>query len=704
MAIGSERFAWAARTFRAVTGGLSLTVVVSACSSEQAETPKEREWPCELSSDTASDAVPDFLLKTGCRSDFHLLASQPLDTSIPGANSGKVVLDLRRGNRLYFQNTQRFEFHHSFVRGSTGVTNMQLFTGSPDDFLPQYSAPLDQRQFLLGAVTYYEEPMVWALEIAPYDTATAPMIEQLYNAVNESAYYGPVLKFHPTSESVALSAQGARVPIVTTDDLYASIAYQPLNSGEAVGPLKILKAEQLANEYVSMRDIVVLDSVPNDISPVAAIITEDFQTPLSHINVLARTRHTPNMGLRGATTHADIAPYAGQPVKLTVGANGWRLVPATVAEANDWYESRRPEPVVLPDPNLDVTDLREIGAVTEHTDSAPYVTVEALQTAISAFGAKAANYSVFATDTGGRVPHKPAFAIPVYYYHQFMTENRIFAQIEELRKDPNFDVDDKVRGPALLDIRNQILAGTFSDEFQAALKAKLDQDFPGKAMRFRSSTNAEDLNGFPCAGCYDSHTGDPLQFGGDQLAACLQAIRKTWATAFNLRTYDERTWYGAEHDKVAMALLVHTNFPDEEANGVAITNNIFDLTGNAPGYYVNVQFGGLFEVVHPPTGITSDSFLYMPETRSTVYYTKSNHPAPYMGPHVLTDIQINQLAIALGELHTRFANAYRPSATAWYAIDSEFKFDDDADPTKPPTLYIKQARPYPLGDSVSGDD
>ncbi|EYF01638.1 hypothetical protein [Chondromyces apiculatus] len=31
----------------------------------------------------------------------------------------------------------------------------------------------------------------------------------------------------------------------------------------------------------------------------------------------------------------------------------------------------------------------------------------------------------------------------------------------------------------------------------------------------------------------------------------------------------------------------------------------------------------------------------------------------------------------------------------WYAMDVEFKFDDDAAPDLPPTLYIKQARPYP---------
>ncbi|HWA77307.1 MAG TPA: PEP/pyruvate-binding domain-containing protein [Polyangiaceae bacterium] len=688
-------------------GSLALfcTPLLGACSSESPAAPAvELNWPCELPAGATGDSVPDFVTKTGCVSDFQAIASQPLDASIPGARSGKVVLDLRRGNQLYFQNSARYQIHYEFVSHSTGVTAEQLYVGSLDSFNPQYTQPLDQRLFLLGAVTYYEQPKVWALEIAPYDTATPAMIEQLYNAVKEKAYYGPVLKFHPTSENVEATAKNAKVPVVTTDDLYAAIDYQPLNLGEAVGTLKILHADQLANEYVSIKDIVVLDAVPNDISPVAAIVTEEFQTPLSHINVLARNRHTPNMGLRHATTNAKIAPHAGKPVRITVGSNGWDVEPVTQAEADAWFEAHKPAPVTVPAPDLTVKDLRDINTVTVHTDTPPYVTFDQIKTATRQFGAKAANYSVFATDTGGKVPHKPAFAIPVYFYNQFMVDNKIFSQVDMLRQDPTFESDDVKREAALLDLRNQILVGKFSDEFQTALKAKLDKDFPGKAMRFRSSTNAEDLDGFPCAGCYDSHTGDPAEFAGDQMAACLQAIRKTWATVWNKRTYDERMIHSIDHDQVAMALLVHTNFPDEEANGVAITNNIFDSTGNAPGFYVNVQYGGLFEVVHPPAGITSDSFLYMPTSQTTIYYTHSNHPAPYVGPTVLTDRQIYDLGIALAELHTRFSNAYQTDPNAWYAIDSEFKFDDDADKSKPPTLYIKQARPYPASDSVSTGD
>lgn len=40
----------------------------------------------------------------------------------------------------------------------------------------------------------------------------------------------------------------------------------------------------------------------------------------------------------------------------------------------------------------------------------------------------------------------------------------------------------------------------------------------------------------------------------------------------------------------------------------------------------------------------------------------------------------------------------------WYAIDSEFKFDDFASPGELPTLYIKQARPYPASSALGSTD
>jgi hypothetical protein len=64
---------------------------------------------------------------------------------------------------------------------------------------------------------------------------------------------------------------------------------------------------------------------------------------------------------------------------------------------------------------------------------------------------------------------------------------------------------------------------------------------------------------------------------------------------------------------------------------------------------------------------------------------------------VLSAAQVHELGMALDTIHTRFSTAYGPGAgdNGWYAMDVEFKLDNDESPGQPPTLYVKQARPYP---------
>ena len=124
-------------------------------------------------------------------------------------------------------------------------------------------------------------------------------------------------------------------------------------------------------------------------------------------------------------------------------------------------------------------------------------------------------------------------------------------------------------------------------------------------MRFRTSTNSEDLDGFPCAGCYDSHTGDPADWDD-----VLDAIRKTCASVWLFRTFEERTYYGIDHTRSGMALLVHHNFPDEEANGVAVTANPFDASASSPPSTSTCSSAATPRWCAPPAGVTSDQFLY----------------------------------------------------------------------------------------------
>lgn len=635
------------------------------------------------------NAVPNFVQRIDCTADFQALASEPLDDSIPGARSGKVVFD-RFDNQLYFQNTNVFKIHYEFASSQLSGGDRPMVTTLADFNETEYFAP--ERRFMLGSVTYYTGPKVWALELAPYDTAAPELIQELWDAVKQATFFGPSLVFHPTSEAVAETAKQlpATIQIATTDDIYAGIDYQPLNLGETVGRLRFVPATALGSTFLGFRDVVVLDKVPNDISVVAGLITQDFQTPLSHVNVLAQNRRTPNMGLRNATMNEQLKALDGKWVKLTVGAFAWSVAEATQAEADAFWEANKPQKIVLPEIDLSVTDLRDLELVTEHVEGKK-VTREAISKAVTAFGAKAANYSALMHIDN--VPIKKGFAIPVFYYRQFMQENGFDTRVQQLLEDPKFRDDPAERDVQLKALRDAIKAAPLNADLVAQLKAKLDAEYPGETMRFRTSTNAEDLAGFPCAGCYDSHTGDPADWEGDML----YAIKQTWATVWSYRTFEERSYQSIDHLSVAMALLVHHNFPDEEANGVAVTANPYDPTGNAPGFYVNVQFGGDAEVVAPPEGVTSDSFIYQ--------YTYPNSPIIYLtrsniipeGTTVLNVRQVRELGVALEAIHDAFSDAYGPGSgnTGWYAMDVEFKFDDEANPGAEPALYIKQARPYP---------
>ncbi len=631
----------------------------------------------------------EFLQHVGCESDFEALASEPLDNTLPGARSVKVVQDHAGEDALYFQNSVTYPIHYDFASTHLSGGDLPIVAQLSDFNTTEYFSP--ERRFNLGAVTHYEGPKVWALEIAPYDTASVEMIAALFHGVRDQAYFGSSLVFHPTSEAVQVVAAGlpADIPVMTTDELYAEIDYQPLSLGVGIGRIHFANAVDLDTENVSYQDIMVLDQAPNDITVVQGLITQEFQTPLSHVNVLSRNRHTPNMGLRNAMDDETLRGFEGKLVRLTVAASEWKVEEVTQAEAEAFWEENKPDPVTLPAMDLSVTDLRDIELVTPEPASGESMR-ETIKTAVLAFGGKAAQYSILARTEG--VPVPKAFAIPIFYYDQFMKDNGFYDQVDTLLADPDFVTDATVRDQELLALRTAMMTAPVDADFQAALKLKLETDYPGLKMRFRTSTNSEDLDGFPCAGCYESHSGKPSDWND-----VLNAIRETYASAWLFRTFEERSYYGVDHKSVGMALLVHHNFADEEANGVAVTNNPFNPSGLEPAFYVNVQFGGDVEVVHPPPGTTSDQLLY--------FFAQPNQPISYIahsnqipdGTTVLTAKQIHSLGVALDAIHDRFSPAYGPASgnAGWYAMDVEFKFDDEADPTQPATLYIKQARPYP---------
>ncbi len=674
------------RVITTVSSGISLLSLLLGCADDP-QGPGKRDqvvWKCSI--DSGSEV--DYSTTLGCTGDFDALASEPLDASIPGATSVKTVIDIGFDGTLYFQNSIKFTIHHAFASALLSGDGKPLVTTNTGEFNEYY---IPDRRFVLGAITYYAGKGVWTYEIAPYDNASADMIAMAYTMIADSCFFGDSLYFHPTS--VTVDKEAKKLPdsilIITTDELFAGMEYQPLNYGTSYGRLVFMTAASLDTGYVGFRDIVVLDLVPNDISVTSGIITEAFQTPLAHINVLSRNRGTPNMGLKGAYSNAQLRSLENKWVKYEVKSHEWSVTEVTLEEADAWWEDHKPATIGIAKMNLDVKDLRDDKEI---LDLENLSLADAIDSAIPAFGGKASHFGAFPHMDSNLVPHPKGFAVPVFYYWQFMEQNGFNAQMTELLADAEFKGDPSIRSEKLEKLRKAIEKAPVDSTFTATLMNKLNTEYPGITMRFRSSTNAEDLDGFTGAGLYTSKSGDP----GD-VDDILDAIREVWSSVWYFRAFEERSYRNIDHMSVGMALLVHNSFPDEEATGVAISNNPFDSSGLEPAFYINVQYGDA-SVVLPDANITTDELIY--------YYDMPGQPIEYLGhsnqipegTNVLTATQVYKLGLALKEINRFFQPAYGTVQGKWWAMDTEFKFDQPlGDPDGEPVLSMKQARPYPWG-------
>jgi pyruvate, water dikinase len=672
---------------RICLAGVTLVLVVAGCgdggSSAPMGLPPSPPEQCLI----PGPAAPDFARQIGCKADFDLLASAPLDISIPGARSLKFVIDTIDNDALYFQNSTKYGIHWDFAsRNLSGMGKPIVPTLTSFNMTEYYSS---SRRFILGSVTFYEGPKVWALEVAPYDTASASMLDKAFKLVVANAYFGKELFFHPTSEAVEAEAKSlpAYVRIKTTGQLFEAIDFLPLNVGSALGRLTFKRVTDLPNECLSFRDIVVLDKVPNNLAVTMGIVTEDFQTPLSHINVLARARKIPNMWVRNAFDNARLRAFADKWVRLSVRTDGFQVEEVTQAEADAWWDSKKPTKLTLPTMDTSKIGLWDVKKVVDVSKPQR----DELRTAIPAFGGKGTHYAAMAAAEIVPMTKPSGFIIPVYYYNQFMEQNGFYAKIDQFIADPAFRADCRVQAAKLEELRNAMMTAPVDSTFETMLNNKLATEYKGYALRYRSSSTAEDVNGFTGAGLYTSETGD----AADPRKPPLDAIRAVWSSVWYARGFQERDFRSVEQKAVGMAILAHPNFTHETANGVAQTANSYDPTGLQPAFVINVQKND-GSVTLPNPGDTTEQIIYyyFNPNQPMVYVSRSNQVVP--GTTVLTRTQVHELGVALDAISKFFRPSYGPPAdkpNAWYGLEVDFKFDFP--PNAPQGLFIKQARPIP---------
>ena len=247
--------------------------------------------------------------------------------------------------------------------------------------------------------------------------------------------------------------------------------------------------------------------------------------------------------------------------------------------------------------------------------------------------------------------------------------------------DTDFQTDYDTQADELKKLRKKIKNGTTPDWIITAL-GEMHAEFPeGTSLRYRSSTNNEDLPGFSGAGLYDSKTQDPEETEEDGID---KSIKGVWESLWNFRAFVERDFHRVDHLNTAMGVLVHPNYSDELANGVAVSYDPFGDRDDV--YYVNTQVGEDL-VTNPEAFSFPEEILLGPVVGTTwpqTILSLSNQVAD--GDRLMTEAQYSQLGQHLTGIHDHFKRLYDPDGS--FAMEIEFKITSDN------VLAIKQARPW----------
>jgi pyruvate,water dikinase len=569
---------------------------------------------------------------------------------------------------LFFMNTENFPFHFHFADRvlRLGLTNTEF---NRRTYFRQ------DRSNLAGAIVahdHFEPDGLYALGFWPTDPVRAGHIALAYDAIRDAMpFAAQALAYHPAGvtqealqreDAAQLAELGVRV--ISTDALFGGVTYVPLNLGEGYGVLSVVAPD--GGRPATIRDVAVFTALPNDLGHVAGVVSETPQTPLSHVNLKAKQNDTPNAYLKDAATDPRVAGLLGQVVRYEVTPETLSLTAATPEQVQAWLERIRPLHPQTPPRDLGVTEIVALDGL-GHGSAATV-------------GAKAANVAELRRLLpAGTVP--AGYAIPFWFYDRFMRANDLYAAAAEIVRDPKSWTD-----PALLDerlgkLRRQIRRGDLPPELDAAIADLHARFAPGTPIRCRSSTNNEDLAGFNGAGLYDSHTHRPDE------GPLSDTVRQVWSSLWTFRGTEEREFHRIDHLAAAMGVLVHPNFDDELANGVAVTKNPFDP--DWPGFYINVQVGESL-VTNPDPNAVPDELLVSrigPNDEYETQYIRRSSLVPG-GGGVMTPAQIAELVAALEQIQAHFRRLYDADDDPAFAMDVEFKTDADG------SLVVKQARPW----------
>ncbi|WP_175621986.1 PEP/pyruvate-binding domain-containing protein [Chryseobacterium schmidteae] len=597
------------------------------------------------------------------KQQFLNLSGKPLTDKFTNMKSVKVVYDYG-AKKLYFFNSTRYTYHYDFCSQVLG------YGQEIGEFNKESYNPTNKRAYLLANINYLEDSDDWVMELAASDEMNAGLINFFFNEVNKNVFFKDKLKFYLNSPHVIglNSKKALKIPTVFSDFIFKRITEQSIENASNVGILKKYDLQKKEDFNPSSDEIIIINTTPEFIPTVKGIIITELQTPLSHLVLLAKNRNIPVYVDTKIWEKESVNNLLGKKVELITKENSYSL-----------KASQKPIPAkkvvkkIILKRDLSVTNLVDLETATPLN-------------IVNAIGSKATNLGLLKQIQKELKSYKTpeyAFAIPFYYFDQHIKDNHFHDKINALYAIPKDSV--KLLEKELKAFRKTVKNSKVNPELLKKIEEKLNAQTDFKNFRFRSSTNAEDMEGFNGAGLYDSKTA----IIGDADKTVEKAILDVWSSFWNFRAFQERDLFGIDHESCAMGVLVHRSFPDEKANGVLVTRNLY--RDQYTGITVNVQLGEE-SVVKPEPGVTCDEFYchnfngfgsFVVDYRSTSSLNS--------GKPILTETEIKKLFDISPVLERKLYLLWqkRKMAKRSYPLDIEFKYLGDEK-----QLYIKQARAY----------
>lgn len=622
------------------------------------------------SAQSYQDSIPN-------EASYQRMQGKPTSEKYGKVNSVKVVWDLKK-DHVYFINSSLFEWHYDFCRRELGYWKDNFA------FNAQNYGKGKSREFALANLNQYVTQGLWALEFSPADLIPSELVVAFHRKLRELTFFGQELRLFLNTQRLEMAfASDSALAVVKPEEIYAGQTYQALFQGKAYGYLRKIPVADLRKRVPGPRDIVVLDGTPLDLSATAGVVTNEFQTPLSHVNVLCQNRKTAFMAQRSIWESPQVDSLEWDLVYLEVQTDTFVLRKATLDEAIPWWESRLPKSPIKLRRKTDRKDLIPVAKLNHRM--------------VNEVGGKAANFGTLArlakASKGGFKVPEGGFAIPFHWYMEHMKKSGADSILMALLQDASKRSDPLELEKELKKIRKKITDHPLDEGLRKMIFARVRSDGGSLRMRFRSSTNAEDVDGFNGAGLYTSKTGWVKDSVPKKTVA--RAIRKVWASTWSIRAFQEREYFGLRQEDVAMGILVHRSFPEEHANGVAITKNLYRKSYH--GFVINVQLGEV-SVVSPPEGISCDQLICYSESDLDFFRKKDiieyiSHSTFTNGKPVLSQEEVVHLTEQLARIKKYYywnvAGNARKSEYKDFGLDIEFKLDGDNR-----QLYIKQVRPF----------